>query len=106
MLIRYIFKMVKPIIPKRRLITKKDNFIEIVAWKIPKSKFYPEGIKYSFTFVHENKRTIAFDNFNSEGHHKHNFGKKEPFEFRSLEHTSNQFFRLVEEFEAKVMKND
>ena len=55
--------MAEPIIPKRRLVTDKDNLIEIVAWKISKSKFYPEGIKYSFTFVHKNKRTIAFDNF-------------------------------------------
>lgn len=98
--------MVKAIIPKRRLATEKNNFIEIVAWKIPKSKSYPEGIKYSFTFVHENKRTIAFDNFNNEGHHKHYSNRKEPYKFKSLEHTANQFFKLVEEFETKVMKND
>ena len=98
--------MVKAIIPKRRIVTEKNNLIEIVAWKIPKSKFYPEGIKYSFTFVHEYKRTIAFDNFNNEGHHKHYLSKKESYKFRSLEETSNQFFKLVEEFQAKVMKND
>ena len=56
--------MIKAIIPKRRLVTEKNNLIEIVAWKVPKSKFYPERVKYSFTFIHENKRTIAFDNFN------------------------------------------
>ena len=98
--------MAKSIIPKRRLITEKNNLIEIVAWKVPKSKFYPEGIKYSFTFVHENKRTIAFDNFNNEGHHKHYWGRKESYEFKSLERTANQFFTLVEEFETKVRKND
>jgi len=63
--------MVKAIIPKRRLITEKDNLIEIIAWKVPSSKSYPEGIKYSFTFIHKNKRAIAFDNYNNEGHHKH-----------------------------------
>jgi len=97
-----IFKIVKAIIQKRRLITEKSNLIEIVAWGVPKSKFYPEGIKYSFTFVHENKRSIAFDNFNNEGHHKHYLNKKEPYEFRSLEETSNQFFKLVEEFEKNT----
>ena len=91
--------MTKPIIPKRRLITGKSNLIEIVAWKVPKSKFYPEGIKYSFTFIHNNKRAIAFDNFNNEGHHKHYLNKKEPYKFKALEDTSNQFFNLVEEFE-------
>ncbi len=91
--------MIKPIIPKRRLLTEKDNLIEIVAWKVPKSKFYPEGIKYSFAFLYENKRTIAFDNYNNKGHHKHYFDKKEPYEFESLEETANQFFMLVEKFE-------
>ena len=91
--------MAKAIIPKRRLITEKDNLIEIVAWRVPKSKFYPESVKYSFTFVHENKRIIAFDNFNNEGHHKHYLNKKEPCKFKNLEETANQFFVLVEEFE-------
>ena len=98
--------MTKPIIPKRWLVTEKNNLIEIVAWKVPKSKYYPEGIKYSFTFVHENKRMITFDNFNNEGHHKHYFNEKETYKFKSLEETSNQFFKLIEEFETKVMKND
>ena len=87
------------IIPKRRLITGENNFIEIVAWKVPKSIFYPEGIKYSFTFVHKEKRAIGFDNFNNEGHHKHYMGKKEPYKFKSLEDTANQFFKLVNKFE-------
>lgn len=94
--------MVKSIVPKRRILTEKDNLIEIVAWKVPKSKFYPEGIKYSFTFVHQNKRTIAFDNFNNEGHHRHYLDTKQSFKFKSLEYTSNQFFKLVEEFEKNI----
>ena len=99
--------MAKPIIQKRRLITEKNNLIEIVAWKVPKSKFYPEGIKYSFTSIHNNKRTIAFDNFNNEGHHKHYLNKKEPYKFKDLEDTSKQFFKLVEEFEKNTGdKND
>ncbi len=99
-------RMAKAIIPKRRLVTEKGNFVEIAAWKVPKSDFYPEGIKYSFTFVHENKREIAFDNYNNEVHHKHHLNKKEAYNFKSLEETSNQFFKLVEQFEAKGDKND
>ncbi len=99
--------MAKAIIPKRRLVTEKDNLIEVVAWKIPKSKFYPEGIKYSFAFIQKNKRTIAFDNFNNEGHHKHYLNRKEHCKFKSLEETANQFFMLVEEFEKhKGDEND
>jgi hypothetical protein len=91
--------MTEPIIPKRRIITEKGNLIEIVAWQVPKSEFYPEGVKYSFTFIHKDKRVIAFDNFNNEGHHKHHFDKKEPYKFKSLEETADQFFILTKEFE-------
>ncbi len=93
--------MAEDIIPKRRIVTEKNNFIEIVAWRVPKSENYPEGIKYSFTFVHKNNRIIAFDNFNNEGHHKHYFDKKEAYYFKSLEETSSLFFKLIEEFEEK-----
>jgi|TARA_Y100000310_G_C20641296_1_gene794084 hypothetical protein len=94
--------MAEALIPRRRIITEKDNLIGIVAWKISKSKFYPEGIKYSFTFVYKNKRTIAFDNFNNEGHHRHYENKKEPCKFISLEDTLNKFFNLVEEYEKTL----
>ncbi|MBN1377077.1 hypothetical protein JW949_01945 [Candidatus Woesearchaeota archaeon] len=100
--------MTEALIPKRRVITEKNNLIVITAWKVPVSKFYPEGVKYSFTFVHKNKRIIAFDNYNNEGHHKHYLNKKEPFKFISLKKTINEFFDLVEDFENKleVEKND
>jgi len=93
--------MAEPIIPKRRLITNKGSLIEIVAWKVPKSKGYPEGVKYSFAFIYKEKRIIAFDNFNNEGHHRHYFDKKEMCKFKSLEETANKFFNLVDEFESK-----
>lgn len=92
---------VKAIIPRKRLITEKDNLIEIVAWKVPRSEHYPEGIKYSFSFIHDNKRTIGFDNFSKEGHHKHYFNKKENYKFESLKQTRKQFSELVEKFEEK-----
>lgn len=98
--------MAQPIIPKRRLITEKNNLIEIVAWRVPKSKSYPEGIKYSFTFVHDDKRVIAFDNFNNEDHHRHYLDKKEKYHFKSLEDTANQFFTLVEKWEEINGKGD
>ena len=93
--------MAESIIPKRRILTKKNNLIEMVAWKIPKSKYYPEGTKYSFAFIHKNKRIIAFDNFNNEGHHPHYYSKKESCKFKSLEATAHRFFSLVEKFEGE-----
>ena len=93
--------MGEAIIPKRRIVTPKGNLIEVVAWKVPKSKFYPEGMKYSFVLVHKEKRAIAFDNFNNEGHHRHSADKKGPYAFESLEKTAVQFFMLAKKFESK-----
>jgi len=52
--------------------------------------------------VHNDKRTITFDNFNNEGHHKHYLSKKEACNFKSLEDVANQFFELVEKFEETL----
>tara|TARA_Y100000310_G_C20332187_1_gene645816 strand:+ start:260 stop:547 length:288 start_codon:yes stop_codon:yes gene_type:complete len=93
--------MAAPIVPRRRIITEKNNLIEIVAWRVPKTEAYPEGIKYSMACIHKNQRIIAFDNFNNEGHHKHYFETKGPYTFESLEATAEKFFMLVEEFEEE-----
>ena len=61
--------MAEVIIPRRRFATKRNNLVEMVAWRVPESNHYPEGIKYSFVFIQNNKRLIAFDNYAKEGHH-------------------------------------
>ena len=94
--------MAEPITPKKRFITEKDNLIEFVAWKVPKSENYPEAVKYSFTFIFKGKRTIAYDNFNNEGHHKHHLGKKTHYKFIGLIETRKAFIKDVEEFEKKL----
>lgn len=36
------------IIPKDRRFTKKGNLKIVSAWRVQKSKNYPEGLRYSF----------------------------------------------------------
>ncbi|MEK6953011.1 MAG: DUF6516 family protein [Nanoarchaeota archaeon] len=97
---------INPLIPRKRVITKKNNLLEVVAWKVSLSGSYLEGIKYSFSFIHNSKRIIAFDNFNKEGHHKHYFDKKESYNFESLEKTEEIFFELVKKFEEEENDKD
>jgi len=94
--------MAKPIINKRREVTAKGNIIVIVAWRVEKTKFCPEGIKYSFAFLHNNYRLIAFDNFNNEGHHKHYLGNKENINFISLKKIAEDFYKLIEKYEREM----
>jgi len=88
--------MAEEIIVRKRDSTKKGGFSEIVAWKVPVSDSYPEGIKYSFTYIKDEKRILAIDNYNSEGHHIHIEDMKFPFDFIDLETTRKIFKRLVE----------
>tara|TARA_B100000315_G_C14514241_1_gene558438 strand:+ start:727 stop:1035 length:309 start_codon:yes stop_codon:yes gene_type:complete len=98
--------MSKQIILRRREYTLKNNFIESVAWKVPVSKMYPEGVKYTFTFIEKNKRIIAIDNYNYESHHIHYYKSKIPFTFRGLIQTEKLFLKLVEDYENDKNKRN
>ena len=96
--------MVKVLIPKQIRLTKKGSIISIVAWSVPKSEDYPEGINYAFALIHKNKRVLGYDNNTNEGHHKHYLkdGKevKEKIGFKDLEAIYQRFIKEVEEFEG------
>jgi len=68
----------------KRLFPEGD-IMEIRIWKVPKSKDFPEGVKYSMVYikVDENgaKRILGYDNERGKGHHKHYFDKEEKIEF-------------------------
>jgi len=96
--------MTKPIIPRKREITEKGNLIEEVAWRVPKSVLYPEGVKYAFTLIGNNQRVIAFDNYNNESHHIHIHNCKIPFKFKSLKKVRARFKALVKVYEDDKTK--
>ncbi len=96
--------MVGQLIPKQTKLTKRGNIVSIVAWKVPKSKDYPDGINYAFAFIRKNKRVIGYDNNTNEGHHRHyienNKEIKEPIKFKGLEDVYKRFVKEVEKFEG------
>jgi hypothetical protein len=55
----------------KRIITGKEDIIVIKIWHVRVSKYYPDGIKYSFVFIHNNKRYLGYDNAENKGCHKH-----------------------------------
>ncbi len=86
-------------IERKRHVTEKGNLIITGIWKIPRSKYYPEGIKYSFQFISNNKRILGYDNYNNEGHHKHMYHKKEKFDFTNMKYLKERFTKEVERLE-------
>ena len=72
---------------------------EIKIWKIPDSKFYSDGIKYSLFCVESStgKTIIGFDNHFPKGPHKHVGENEENYNYLNED-------ILVEDFWSEVNK--
>lgn len=74
---------------------------EMVAWQVPVTEDYPEGLKYSFQYMDADGDTLLrFDNapfhLDIGRHHRHNLdGDIESLEFTNLPH-------LIERFQNEV----
>jgi|TARA_Y100000034_G_C6900589_1_gene416408 hypothetical protein len=75
--------------------TKEGDSIEIKIWKVPKSKEFPDEIKYSLAFIHKGERLIGYDNERTKGHHKHIKNQEIKMEFK--DHN-----KLIEDFEKDI----
>ena len=73
----------------------ENEIISVKAWKVPKSKAYPEGINYTMAFIRDGKRVLGYDNNTFEGHHKHFLGQKSKITFTSLEKLFVQFMQEI-----------
>ena len=78
-------------------VTSEEDIIEIKIWKVPKSKDFPEQIKYSLTYVHNSKRIFGYDNERGKGHHEHKFGKEQRINFTNWQ-------QLIERFREEIQK--
>ena len=47
------------------------DLLKAIVWKVPKSKEFPDEIKYAFAYIHEGERMLGYDNERAKGHHKH-----------------------------------
>jgi hypothetical protein len=56
---------------------------EHVIWRVPRSKAFPEGVKYRLVFIRagEKKPAVLYDNHAPKGHHKHIYGREEPYRY-------------------------
>jgi len=83
---------------RKRIIN--EDIIEIKIWKIRKSNYFPESIKYSMVYLKKKnghyERIFGYDNERGKGHHEHRNGKEKSIEFRGWEHLVRQFYKEVE----------
>lgn len=85
---------------KLTLIHEKTDEVAIAGLKIveiPKSKYYPEGLKYSLFLVYKNtgQVIIGFDNHKPKGPHLHYKENEVSYEFKNMEQLVEDFWELV-----------
>jgi hypothetical protein len=80
----------------KRIVTGKGDIIVTKIWHVPISRYYPDGIKFSFVFIHDNKRYLGFDNAENKGCHKH---------YMSSETSEELEMKINESNPEKILRN-
>ena len=80
--------------------------MEIKIWEVPKSKDFPEGVKYSMVYVKAEKdgyrRVLGYDNEKGKGHHKHFFDEEVEIEFKGWESLVKMFLEDVKKLRREL----
>jgi hypothetical protein len=74
---------------------------EAIAWRVPESEQFPEGVKYSFQYLGpDDEEILRYDNANDAHgvgrHHRHYRDEVEGIEFEGLRSHIEQFLEEVE----------
>lgn len=86
---------------EKRLLSERD-IVEMKIWKVPKSKDFPDMVKYSFVFIHDRERLLGYDNERGKGHHKHYKGTEIKIKFNGPELLLLQFKEEVESLMKEI----
>ena len=84
----------------------EGDIMEIRIWEVPKSKDFPEGVKYSLVYIlideRGARRVIGYDNERGKGHHRHYFDKEERIEFTGWEELVDSFLQDVKKLRREL----
>ena len=89
-------KLIKEIFSHKHI---KDNgdIVDIKIEQIEINEQYPEGIRYSLSYIRDGKTILRYDNHAGHPHHKHVGGKRKPYKFRDE-------WQLISDFEEELKK--
>ena len=79
-----------------KIRTAEGVVVEFKVWQVPKSKNYPEGVKYSFFAAHSGKVLVGYDNHNPKGHHRHSDEEEGSYDFEGFEKLREDFKKDLE----------
>ena len=75
--------------------TEEVAVVEIKTWKVPKSKDYPHGRKFSLFLVSEGKTIVGMDNHKPKGPHRHRGDRQIPYEYVDDDRLLSDFWSWV-----------
>ena len=85
-----------------RITTRQGDIIIIRVWTVPKSVHYPDGKKFSFTFIHKGERVLGYGNAEQKGIHKHSLEGESKVDEQSIERILRIFKKEIGELTKKV----
>ncbi|MEK7791055.1 MAG: DUF6516 family protein [Deltaproteobacteria bacterium] len=79
-------------------VTEEVAIAELRVRQVPKSKDFPDGIKYSLFLVMKEtgKTIIGIDNHKPKGHHLHIGDKEETYHYVGVDELIEDFWKKVE----------
>jgi len=93
-------------VPAKKVFEANDEFPtgdrwEAIAWEVPESEEFPEGVKYRFQYVGPaDEELLRYDNSNDAhgvgGHHRHYRGAVDGIGFEDLPSHIDKFLDEVE----------
>lgn len=78
-----------------REVTGEFGIVELKVWRVPKSKTYKRGVKYSLFLVVHGEVIVGMDNHHPKGPHLHLGGQELPYAFKSIPGLLKDFWDLV-----------
>ena len=78
-------------------ILDNGDILDMKIEQVVKTEQYPEGVRYSLSYIREGKTVLRYDNHAGHPHHKHIGNKRIPYEFQDE-------WKLIEDFMEDLKK--
>lgn len=89
----------EPFLREKRILAHKGTgelaIAELKIWKVPRSKDYPDGVKFSLFLVCNGSVLVGIDNHKPKGPHLHMSGQELPYLFQTEADLVNDFWDLA-----------
>ena len=89
----------EPFLREKRILVHRSSgelaIAELKIWRVPKSKEYPRGVKFSLFLVSNGQVLVGIDNHRPKGPHLHLGGQELPYLFQNEQDLVSDFWDLA-----------